>query len=183
MDAISLGNRLRAARERSGLSQQGAADRLGLHRTAVTLIENGQRQVSTIELTQFAALYRRSIGELLDPSEKFAEDYVVVLHRLAPELQDDPQVKLDVETCLDLCRLGIDLERTLGRDPRQGPPKFTLVPPKNAAEAVAQGFEVAGEERRRLGLGSAPIRNITAPLMRSAQKQAPFFQHLQLRIF
>lgn len=162
MNHINLGNRLRSARERSGLSQQTVADKLGLQRTAVTLIEGGQRQVSTIELTQFATLYRRSVAELLNPEEKFAEDYLVVLHRLAPELQNDPQVKLDVETCLDLCQLGIALEGTLGRDARQGPPKFTLVPPKNPAEAVAQGFEVASEERRRLGLGSAPIRDIAA---------------------
>lgn len=162
MDHINLGNRLRSARERSGLSQQAVADKLGLHRTAVTLIESGQRQVSTIELTRFAALYRSSIPELLDPGEKFAEEYLVVLHRLAPELQDDPEVKRDVETCLDLCRLGIELEGVLGRDARQGPPKFTLVLPKSAAEAVTQGFEVAMEERRRLGLGSAPIRNIVA---------------------
>lgn len=160
MDHVSLGNRLRAARERSGLSQKAVADKLGLHRTAVTLIEGGQRQVSTIELTQFATLYRRSLAELLNAGEKFAEDYLVVLHRLAPELQNDPQVKRDVETCLELCQLGIELERTLGRDERRGPPKFTLAPPKNAAEAVAQGFEIALEERRRLGLGSAPIRNI-----------------------
>jgi Zn-dependent peptidase ImmA (M78 family)/DNA-binding XRE family transcriptional regulator len=160
MDRISLGNRLRAARERSGLSQQAVADKLGLQRTAVTLIEGGQRQVSTIELTQFATLYHRSVADLLNPSEKFAEDYLVVLHRLAPELQNDPQIKRDVETCLELCQLGIELERTLGRDARQGPPKFILTPPKNAAEAVAQGFEIAVEERRRLGLGSAPIRNI-----------------------
>jgi Zn-dependent peptidase ImmA (M78 family)/DNA-binding XRE family transcriptional regulator len=162
MDQISLGNRLRSARERSGLSQQAVAGKLGLHRTAVTLIESGQRQVSTTELTQFAALYRRTVADLLDPNERFIEDYAVVLHRLAPELENDPKVKRDIETCLDLCRLGVELEAILGRDARQGPPKFTLVPPKNPAEAVAQGFEVAGEERRRLGLGSAPIRNIMA---------------------
>lgn len=162
MDPINLGNRLRSARDRSGLSQQAVADKLGLPRTAVTLIESGQRQVSTRELTGFAALYRRSIAELLEPGEAFAEDHLVVLHRLAPALQDDPQVKRDVETHLEMCRLGIELESLLGRDVRQGPPKFPLVPPKSSAEAVAQGFEVAVEERRRLSLGSAPIRNIAA---------------------
>ncbi|HEX4414808.1 MAG TPA: XRE family transcriptional regulator [Lacipirellulaceae bacterium] len=162
MDHISLGNRLRSAREHAGLSQQSVADKLGLQRTAVTLIEGGQRQVSTSELTHFATLYRRSIAELIDPDEKFSEDYLVVLHRLAPELQNDPLVKQDVEVCLELCRLGVDLQNALGRDSRQGPPKFSLVPPKSAAEAVSQGFEVAEEERRRLGLGSAPIRNIAA---------------------
>ena len=36
MDHIGLGNHLRAARERSGLSQQVVADKLGLQRTAIT---------------------------------------------------------------------------------------------------------------------------------------------------
>jgi transcriptional regulator with XRE-family HTH domain len=160
MEPINVGNRLRAVRERSGLSQQQVADHLSLQRTAVTLMESGQRQVSTTELAQLATLYRRSIAELLEQGDRFDEDYAVVLHRGAPELQNDPQVKVDVETCLSLCRLGIELERFLGRVPRQGPPKFAQVTPKNAAEAVTQGFEVAVEERRRLGLGSVPIRNI-----------------------
>ncbi len=160
MDPINLGNRLRAVRERSGLSQQEVADHLGLQRTAITLIEGGQRQVSTTELAQLGTLYRRSIAELLEQSDRFEEDYAVILHRRAPELQDNPQVKVDIETCLNLCRLGIELEHMLGRSPRQGPPTFAQAAPKNAAEAVSQGFEVAVEERRRLGLGSAPIRNI-----------------------
>jgi len=162
MDHVDLGNRLRSARERCGLSQQSVADKLKIPRTAVTLIESGQRQVSTIELTQFAAFYRRTIAEFLNPNEKFSEDYLVVLHRLAPELKNDPDVKRDVETCLEFCRLGIELENTLGRDARQGPPSFSLSTPKNTSDAVLQGSEIAEEERRRLGLGSAPIRNISA---------------------
>ncbi len=113
MDHVRLGNRLRSARELAGLSQQSVADKLGLQRTAVTLVESGQRQVSTSELTHFATLYRRSIAELIDPDEKFSEDYLVVLYRLAPELQNDPLVKQDVEVCLELCRLGVDLQNAL----------------------------------------------------------------------
>ena len=162
MDHIALGRRLRSERELRGLSQLVVAEKLGLPRTAVTLIESGQRQVSTIELTQFATLYRRSVAELLNPNEPVEEDHLVVLYRIAPELQNDPQIKLDVERCLDLCRLGIELERALGREARQEPPSFVLSTPGNAGEAISQGREVAKEERRRLGLGSAPIRNISA---------------------
>src|SRR5277367_2512308 len=148
MDQISLGAALRAAREHCGLSQQEVADAMGLQRTAITLVEAGQRQVSTIELTQFAARYRKSVAELLESRETPEEDYLVVLYRLAPELTNDPRVKVDVEDCLELCRIGIDLEKALGRSSRQGPPKFSLTEPKNTADAVSQGFEVAGEERR-----------------------------------
>lgn len=162
MDRIELGRRLRTSRDGMGLSQQDVAEKLGLQRTAISLIESGQRQVSTIELTQLATLYRRSVPEFLEPNESYGENYLVVLHRLAPELKGDPKVQADVEVCLDLCRVGIELETVLGREQRQGPPKFALSAPRNAAEAVSQGNEVAEEERRRLGLGSAPIRNICA---------------------
>src|ERR1700693_5906305 len=78
MDHIELGQRLRASRERMGMSQQEVADRLKLPRTAISLIESGQRQVSTIELTQMATLFRRSVSELLEPTAPEDEDYLVV---------------------------------------------------------------------------------------------------------
>jgi Zn-dependent peptidase ImmA (M78 family)/transcriptional regulator with XRE-family HTH domain len=162
MDHIELGKRLRASRDSAGMSQQDVADRLALPRTAISLIESGQRQVSTTELTQLATLFHRSVSEFLQLTAPEDEDYLVVLHRMAPELKGDPKVKIDVEMCLDLCRIGVGLEKALDREQRQGPPKFTLPAPRNPGEAVSQGFEVAQEERRRLGLGSAPIRNISA---------------------
>ncbi len=39
----ALGDRLRKLRERRGISQEDFADRCGLHRTAIGLLERGQR--------------------------------------------------------------------------------------------------------------------------------------------
>ena len=44
IDAAQIGLRLRAARERRGLSQQEVADALKLPRTALTNIESGNSQ-------------------------------------------------------------------------------------------------------------------------------------------
>jgi Zn-dependent peptidase ImmA (M78 family)/transcriptional regulator with XRE-family HTH domain len=162
MDHVELGKRLRASREGVGLNQQDVADDLKVPRTAISLIESGQRQVSTMELTRMAALYRRSVAELLTPGVPDEEDYLLVLHRMAPELEGNPQVKADVETCLDLCRTGIELERALGLEARQAPPNYALATPRNAAEAVSQGVDVANKERLRLGFGTAPIRDLSA---------------------
>ena len=64
VDAMQLGNRLRAARERCRLSQQAVADALDLPRTAVTNMESGSRSVSTLELTKLAEIYRYSAAPL-----------------------------------------------------------------------------------------------------------------------
>jgi len=55
----ALGERLRESREYLGLSQQEVSDLLGVSRPAVTQIEAGRRKVSTLELREFARLYRR----------------------------------------------------------------------------------------------------------------------------
>ena len=59
MNPIELRQRLRHARKGAGFSQQQAASALGLPRTAVTQMEGGGRAISTLELTQLAALYGR----------------------------------------------------------------------------------------------------------------------------
>ena len=93
MDAAQLGNRLRAARERRGLSQQAVADALGLPRTAITNMETGARAVSTLEITKLADLYGQTPAYFLAPNEQEAEDLLVVLHRAAPEIEGTPEIK------------------------------------------------------------------------------------------
>src|SRR5688572_24138531 len=54
---ISIADRLREAREASGLSQGQIAKKMGLHRPTVSEIEAGRRKVSAQELEQFASAY------------------------------------------------------------------------------------------------------------------------------
>jgi transcriptional regulator with XRE-family HTH domain len=62
LDPSALGERLRQAREYLELSQDEVAKKLGLPRTAVSLIESGQRRLGAIELQQFANLYQRPLS-------------------------------------------------------------------------------------------------------------------------
>ena len=64
-DLPGLGQRLRQAREDSGLSQAQAAKLLGLHRPAISDIEAESRKVSAGELKNFASLYHVSTAWLL----------------------------------------------------------------------------------------------------------------------
>jgi transcriptional regulator with XRE-family HTH domain len=61
-DRQLLGNRLKEAREYLELSQDEVARILNVPRTAISLMEAGQRKVEAIELKKLAELYQRPIG-------------------------------------------------------------------------------------------------------------------------
>ena len=69
IDPQALGQRLRDGRTAKGLTQQDAADHLGVARTTITAIEKGQRRIRAVELVDLAAHYGRSVGEFLRQSE------------------------------------------------------------------------------------------------------------------
>ena len=162
IDATQLGNRLRMARERRGLSQQAVATALDLPRTAVTNIESGSRTVSTLELTRLAELYGYSAAVFLGANEEpGAEDLAVVLHRALPEMEHAPAVERAVQRVLDLYCEGAVLRRLLDHTTEQAIPTYAANMTA-VGDAIRQGENVAQEERRRLGLGTAPIRSIAA---------------------
>ena len=156
----TLGRRLREARENCGLSQQVAADTIGVPRTGMTQLEAGNRAVSTLELAQLAELYKRPVADFFRDNPLQEDDLLVALHRLAPGLDAQSKIKEQVSRCLDLCREGCSLEKLLGRSLRSGPPSYSLPAPRTAGEAVRQGEQVATQERKRLGLGHTPIADM-----------------------
>jgi len=62
IDRQLLGARLKEAREYLELSQDEVGRVLNVPRTAISLIEAGQRKVEAIELKNLAELYQRPIG-------------------------------------------------------------------------------------------------------------------------
>jgi len=61
-DRKTLGERLREAREYLGFSQEEVATFLGISRSALSLMETGQRKVDALELKKLASLYKRPVG-------------------------------------------------------------------------------------------------------------------------
>lgn len=60
-DEVSMGARLRQAREFLGLSQESVAEALGVPRASISTMESGRRKVSSLELRDLARLYRRPL--------------------------------------------------------------------------------------------------------------------------
>jgi transcriptional regulator with XRE-family HTH domain len=61
-DRKALGERLREAREYLGFSQDQVATFLSIPRSALSLMETGQRKVDALELKKLAGLYKRPVG-------------------------------------------------------------------------------------------------------------------------
>lgn len=156
MDEYFLAERLKQTREEKGLTQQQVADALGVPRTAITQIENANRNVSTLELSKLAALYRCQVTDFLTQRPNAFS----ALLRAAPTVRQDAALREKIEEYLQLCREGIALEKILGIAGQQTPPQYEKSLPQNAMHAIRQGEQVAREERQRLGLGALPIPDI-----------------------
>lgn len=160
-----LGRRLRCARETCGLTQQEAAEHLGVPRTAIVQIEAGARGVSSLELSQLARRYGRAMEEFLSEGP-FAEDPLTALFRSIPGI-DDPALEAELRRCAALCRQATQLEQLLGLPGRRPlPALYTLEAPSTRWDAIVQGRSMARQERRRLDLGTAPVREIAAIVRR-----------------
>lgn len=160
INQTTLAARLKKSREAASVTQEQAANVLGIARTAMVQLEAGNRAVSSLELEKLARLYHRDIADFFTPNSKQQdEDPLVVLHRLAPGL-DEPAVRQQVDLCFQLCREGRSLEQVIGRSERIVPPEYKLPQPQNAGEAILQGINIAAQERQRLGLGDAPIADL-----------------------
>ncbi len=160
MDAVQFGRRLRAARNRCGLNQQDVADRLDLPRTAITHMESGRRSVSTLELVKLAEIYGCSEAFFFTTeADVETEDLSVVLQRTLPEIKQAPEVKTAVQRLLHLYEEGAVLRRLLDQTIEHVVPDYGAHM-SGVADAIRQGEKVADDERHRMGLGKAPIRDI-----------------------
>ena len=96
-DRKGLAERLREAREYLGFSQEEVASFLGIARSALSNIENGQRKVDALELKKLAGLYKLTVGHFTGEAEEgepqFTAD-VAHLARKAAELSPGDRQEL-----------------------------------------------------------------------------------------
>ncbi len=162
----TLGERLRDARQNCGLTQEEAAEAVGIPRTGLLQIEAGKRAVTSLELLKLSRLFRRDLNSLLSEEEAAPDDPMLALCRVAPEVADHPVVQREIARHVQLFHEGVTLERLLGRRLRTLPPTYDLPEPQRREEAAEQGESVAREERRRLNLGGRPIPDMAELLGR-----------------
>jgi Zn-dependent peptidase ImmA (M78 family)/transcriptional regulator with XRE-family HTH domain len=164
--------RLRAARESLGFTQTEVAKALGVHRPTISEIEAGRRTVTTEELYEFARIYVTPVSTLLSEVAPRAEDVERVLFRR--KTSAGSAARRSVRRLMLRCRTEKELEDSLGlAAPTSARPAYRVPSPRNTGEAVRQGEQIAGQERRRLGVGGEPLRNPLELLERQGVRIAP----------
>lgn len=155
---------LQTARRNAGLTQEQAARRLGVSRSAIAHLETGFRPPRLSELERLSEIYGFDLSawsNTLSPPD----DPIFALFRADPALAHDEARAEAVRQGLVLCLKHFDLERKLGLDP-EGLYPVVYAPPalRSRWDAVRQGQEIAELERARLALGDRPIADMTALL-------------------
>jgi Zn-dependent peptidase ImmA (M78 family) len=120
-------------------------------------MELGNRAVTSIELDKLAYLFGRDIREFVADSFE-EEDALAVLFRAEPEIANHEDVADSLRACIALGREVTNLEGLLGIDrDLAGAVTYEVVVARSRWDAIQQGERAADQERRRLGLGWAPV--------------------------
>ena len=119
-----VGRRVAAARLAAGFTQEGLANRLGLHRSAVSRIEQGERQLDVLELVRLASALGRSADWFLSEppvhvaSHRRESSDSREVQRLEDELEAAAR---DVELLVDIGELAEPDVSRLGYEDLEGP--------------------------------------------------------------
>ena len=68
--ATAFGEVMRGFREKAGLSQEALADRAGLHRTYVSMLERGKRNATLLVVSMLAAALAVTMTAMIGELEK-----------------------------------------------------------------------------------------------------------------
>jgi Zn-dependent peptidase ImmA (M78 family)/DNA-binding XRE family transcriptional regulator len=154
IDPKVIGRRLQDARKARGLTQQDVANELGIARTTVTAIEQGERRIRPEELLRLVRLYGREVSDLIREREVVEEFLVQFRAAIAQAGRHQTELSRAIQDFQQLCEDYLELERLCGAPLTHNyPPQYSIegISPEEAAEDIALA------ERNRLGLGDGPL--------------------------
>jgi Zn-dependent peptidase ImmA (M78 family)/DNA-binding XRE family transcriptional regulator len=159
IDPRILGQRLAEARKSRGVTQEAAAEHLGISRPTFIAIEKGERPAKPAEIVKLAAFYGRPVHELVRTTEPVA-DLQPHLRAVAGKMKPAEATELQAAIA-DFQRLAEDyreLERLMNAPLRYNyPPEVSL---NTGMDVVELAEAIAGRERQRLGLAEQPILHL-----------------------
>ena len=159
--------RLKKAREEMGLTQQAFARAVGLSSEFISLLEAGKRTPSLDTLARIAAHLHRDASFFLGEKEPA---FTILFRAAAQSLS--PAARLELEHFQRYCEDYLRLEESTGLRLELAPLYSGHLSPER----------MASEERRRLGLGDEPVRDIFALLERNGCRilRRPFPEDIEI---
>ena len=137
-----LGTRLRISREKLGLTQDSLSKAVHLSAEFISNLELGNRAPSLETLKSLADYFQEDVSYFFEVKGTSKEKLF--------ELGDkDKRVKTGMRKFYNTCREFIELEAALGLRPELAP-----------LYSMASAEDIASNERRRMGLGTEPIKNV-----------------------
>jgi Zn-dependent peptidase ImmA (M78 family)/transcriptional regulator with XRE-family HTH domain len=153
VEPTRLGELLRRARERAGLSQAAAAAAVGLNRVVLSYYESGQRQPALPIATALARLYGLNLAELLEEVEAKSERTELLFRAAPAELSD--RARASMGQFSSLVGAYVDLVQDLsGELPGKG---ASPLPAARPAAGRRDAARLARDVRVHLGVGDGPI--------------------------
>jgi Zn-dependent peptidase ImmA (M78 family)/DNA-binding XRE family transcriptional regulator len=154
---VEAGERLRIAREGAKITQAAAASAIGVARTTIVAIEQGERRARINELQQLAKLYGTSVNAILRQESV----HVDLAPRFRKVVGSDDAAADAAELMAELAKAEVELENLLGvKRVRNYPPERPLL----KGDVRTQAEQDATELRQRLGLGIGPVSDIVTLL-------------------
>lgn len=153
MDPATIGPMLRRARNRARLSQEAAAQAVGLNRVVLSYYEGGQRQPSLSAATALARLYGLNLTELLEGAEPRPEPTEVLFRAAPAQLADRTRAGMGQFSAL--VRGYVDVVKELRAElPGKETSPFSPARPTAGRREAAR---LARDVREYLGVGEGPV--------------------------
>lgn len=154
IDYQELGEKLRQARQKRGLTQADAASVIDVARTTLTAIEKGERRIKAGELIKLAGAYGQQISDFVRPRPQIESFQVQFRSAQWDQVEDDEQVQQSIKLFEEYCYDYVELEEIVKEKHTYRYPSIYALS-GTSVEQIAESIAI--EERNRLGLGDGPV--------------------------
>ena len=154
-----IGQRLAEARKACGITQEVAAEHIGLSRPTFIAMEKGERAPKSAEIIKLATLYGQPVNYFVrttEPVTDFQPHFRAAMEKVNPA--DVEQLRTAIGEFKEFTENYLDLEQRMKAPLRTNYPQPVVLNPRVNVAELAE--DVATRERQRLGLGDQPIANI-----------------------
>ena len=146
VDDKAIGRRVRDARRKTGFTQGDLGQMAGLNQSKISLIESGERRLSTVEMADIAAMLH------IDPLDLLEDDSLLQVS-VATRAHSNGDITAGSDSALGILRTMRMLERD-GLSPGFGSPPSIADMPKEQSRLAAT------KVREHLGLGLDPVPDL-----------------------